>query len=272
MSEPALLHREIAFLRPVRLLNIEVDDLGMEEALDRLERGAVFTPNMDHLAQLQQDADFVAAYRRVEYPICDGSIVRLLGWLFGLGISRESFRGRFTGTDLFEAYVARHGPTGPERLFIVGGIGDTARKAVEAINARVGRDFVVGGISPAMGFPADGTEETRVLEAIAASGATVVAVGLGAPKQEKWIDAVRDRLPSVKLWFAVGSAIDFNAGTKPRAPRWMQRLCAEWLFRLLSEPRRLWRRYLLRDVPVALLLLRQRLGLYRPVTTAWSSR
>ena len=88
----------------------------------------------------------------------------------------------------------------------------------------------------------DASEEAAAREAIRASGARILFVGLGCPKQERWMAAQRDALPCVQV--GVGAAFDFVAGAKPQAPAWMQGAGLEWLFRLVSEPRRLWRRYL----------------------------
>jgi N-acetylglucosaminyldiphosphoundecaprenol N-acetyl-beta-D-mannosaminyltransferase len=97
-------------------------------------------------------------------------------------------------------------------------------------------------------------EETALLEAFRASGAAILFVGLGCPKQERWMAAQRPRLPAVML--GVGAAFDFHAGTLPQAPAWLQRAGLEWLFRLAQEPRRLWKRYLKHNPRfVALLLL-----------------
>lgn len=95
--------------------------------------------------------------------------------------------------------------------------------------------------SPPFG-PLDPERLALEAEAIAASGARIVFVGLGCPKQERWMAAQRGRVPAVML--GVGAAFDFLAGTKRQAPRWMQGAGLEWAFRLATEPRRLWRRYL----------------------------
>jgi UDP-N-acetyl-D-mannosaminuronic acid transferase (WecB/TagA/CpsF family) len=90
-----------------------------------------------------------------------------------------------------------------------------------------------------------------------------LAVGVGAPKQEIWIARHRHRMPRVTRFLAIGATIDFEAGTVKRAPKWMSRAGIEWLYRLMSEPRRLYRRYLIEGPPFFWLLLKQRLGLYR---------
>ena len=93
--------------------------------------------------------------------------------------------------------------------------------------------------------PLDAEEEQRVSEAIEVSGARILFVGLGCPKQERWMASQRETLSCVML--GVGAAFDFLAGAKPQSPHWMQRAGLEWLFRLCCEPRRLWRRYLVHN-------------------------
>jgi N-acetylglucosaminyldiphosphoundecaprenol N-acetyl-beta-D-mannosaminyltransferase len=88
-------------------------------------------------------------------------------------------------------------------------------------------------------------EDRRMTEAIDASGARILFVGLGCPKQERWMASHRETLSCVML--GVGAAFDFLAGAKPQSPPWMQRAGLEWLFRLCVEPRRLWRRYLIHN-------------------------
>jgi N-acetylglucosaminyldiphosphoundecaprenol N-acetyl-beta-D-mannosaminyltransferase len=107
------------------------------------------------------------------------------------------------------------------------------------------------------------TESDAAMEAIRTSGADVVWVGLGMPKQELWMHRIRPELPGVAL-LGVGAAFDFLAGTKKQAPTWMQKAGMEWLFRLIQEPRRLWRRYVWNNPAYAFLLalqvIRHKLG------------
>ncbi len=104
-------------------------------------------------------------------------------------------------------------------------------------------------------------EDEEVVKAINDSGARILFVGLGCPKQERWMAAHKGRVQAVML--GVGAAFDFLAGVKPQAPRWMQCAGLEWFFRLLTEPRRLWRRYLYNNPRFVLLVLLQLLGLRR---------
>lgn len=112
------------------------------------------------------------------------------------------------------------------------------------LRARFPRLEVPFGFSPPF-RPLTPDEDARVVDAIAASGARVLFVGLGCPRQERWMAAHRERLSCAMV--GVGAAFDFLAGAKPQAPAWMQDAGLEWLFRLASEPRRLWRRYLIHN-------------------------
>lgn len=114
---------------------------------------------------------------------------------------------------------------------------------------------IVGSFSPPFRdmTPAESDE---AMEAIRTSGADVVWVGLGMPKQELWMHEIRPELPGVAL-LGVGAAFDFLAGTKKQAPAWMQKAGLEWLFRLIQEPRRLWRRYIWNNPAYAVLLTLQ---------------
>jgi N-acetylglucosaminyldiphosphoundecaprenol N-acetyl-beta-D-mannosaminyltransferase len=128
--------------------------------------------------------------------------------------------------------------------------------ALQSAVARLAPDAaVVGTYSPPF-RPMTEDERTSALAAIRESGADVVWVGLGMPKQELWMDEMRNELPGVAL-IGVGAAFDFIAGTKAEAPSWIQRAGLEWLFRLTQEPRRLWRRYIYNNPMFVVLLARQ---------------
>jgi N-acetylglucosaminyldiphosphoundecaprenol N-acetyl-beta-D-mannosaminyltransferase len=107
----------------------------------------------------------------------------------------------------------------------------------------------------------DERETDEITSQIAASGARILFVGLGCPKQELWMARQRGRLPLVML--GVGAAFDFHAGVKRQSPPWLQKLGLEWLYRLLQEPRRLWRRYLCNNPRFVFLAVMDLLGLYR---------
>jgi exopolysaccharide biosynthesis WecB/TagA/CpsF family protein len=122
-------------------------------------------------------------------------------------------------------------------------------------------DLSIVGLEPSRFRPLSPAERDQVIERIRQSGARIVFVGLGCPRQEVWAYEYRDRLNLPVL--AVGAAFDFLSGNKPQAPKWMQSHGLEWLFRLSQEPSRLWRRYLLLNPVYLALLLLQWLGIRR---------
>jgi N-acetylglucosaminyldiphosphoundecaprenol N-acetyl-beta-D-mannosaminyltransferase len=149
---------------------------------------------------------------------------------------------RVYGPELMARHCERSARTGV-RLFLYGGRNQGALVQL-ALNLRTQYPGlkIVGGYAPPF-RPLDPDEEAVVAEEINRSGADIVWVGIGVPKQEKWMAAMRARLDAPVL-VGVGAAFDFHAGLTAQAPNWIQSLGLEWLFRLATEPRRLWKRYL----------------------------
>ena len=138
-----------------------------------------------------------------------------------------------------------------------------AVKAMGNINHKVGREMVVGAYSPSWGFEKKPQENTRIYDMINASGANVVLVGVGCPKQEKWIFAHKNNMPGVDIWMALGATIDFKAGNIRRAPKIFQKLYLEWFYRFLMEPKRMFRRYFVDDMLFFYYFAKQLLGIYK---------
>lgn len=243
----------------VNILNIPIDNIGMCDLLEELKHGGVvFTPNVDHLVKLQQDREFYRVYQDADYRICDSQLILYASRFLG-----QPIREKVSGSDLFPAFYKRYSTDESVKIFLLGGLEGVAEKARHRINQKVGRNMVVEVYSPPFGFEHDPEECTKIVELINNSGANVLAVGVGAPKQEKWIINYRSRLSAIDTFFAIGATIDFEAGNLSRAPQWMSSAGLEWLYRLLMEPGRLWKRYLVEDVRFFALVLRQKLRMIR---------
>ncbi|MEL6471323.1 MAG: WecB/TagA/CpsF family glycosyltransferase [Cyanobacteria bacterium J06623_4] len=234
----------------IDILGLDFDNLSKHELLTSLKRGVVFTPNVDHLMKLRNDSEFAEVYKKADYKICDSQILMYASKFLG-----KPLKEKLSGADLFPWFCDHHRYNNHVKIFLLGGREGVARQARARVNSRIGREIVVGEYSPPYGFESDPQECDRIVSLIEASSANVVAVCLGAPKQEKWIARNCDRLPSIDIFMAVGAVVDFEAGAKPRAPRYVSELGLEWLYRLLSEPRRLWRRYLVESMPFVGLVL-----------------
>ncbi|MEM9005288.1 MAG: WecB/TagA/CpsF family glycosyltransferase [Cyanobacteria bacterium P01_F01_bin.86] len=243
-----------SLIERVKILNVGIDNLSVEEFLLRLQKGIVFTPNVDHLMNLQKDSEFAEAYEKADFRVCDSQILMYAAKFLGTPI-----KAKISGSDLFPLFCDRHRHNKNMKLFLLGGASGVAERAQQKINARIGRKIVVAAYSPSFGFEKNEAECQQILARIRRSSANVLIVGVGSPKQEKWIAKYHHQLPNIDIFMAVGAAIDFEAGQKPRSPEVLSQLGLEWLYRLMSEPRRLWKRYLLGDMPFFWLLLKQKL-------------
>jgi N-acetylglucosaminyldiphosphoundecaprenol N-acetyl-beta-D-mannosaminyltransferase len=161
------------------------------------------------------------------------------------------------GSDLLLAVCQHFTPQG-YRHFFYGGTPDVLKQLLEQLLSRFPTLQIAGTYAPPF-RSLTSAEAAAVVERINQVKPDIVWVGLGAPKQERWMADHVGRLHTSVL-IGVGAAFDFHAGTKKRAPRWMQRCGLEWLFRLLMEPRRLWQRYLINNPWFLWLLLCQALG------------
>ena len=247
-------HGRDSWIKRVNILNVGVDSVAIEELLKQLKTGVVFTPNVDHLMNLQKDPEFVEAYHKADFRLCDSQILMYAAKFLGTPIETK-----ISGSDLFPLFCKHHQNNENIKIFLLGGANGVPERAQKNINTRIGREMIVAVHSPSFGFEKDEAECQRILDMIRCSSANVLMVGVGSPKQEKWIAKYCTQLPSIDIFMAIGAAIDFEAGHKSRAPMMMRHLGFEWLYRLVSEPRRLWRRYLLQDMPFLWLLLRQKL-------------
>ncbi len=246
-------------MRKVKILNVHIDNLLLSELLEKLTYGVVFTPNVDHLVNLQRNKDFIKAYDTADYKLCDSKIVFYAANFLGTPIEEK-----ISGSDLFPAFYNYHKENAAIKIFLLGANTGIAKIAQREINNKVGRNIVIASHSPSYGFENKQEECEQIIADINSSGATVLAIGVGAPKQEIWIAEYKDRMPNIKIFLAIGATIDFEAGKIKRCPKWISNVGVEWLYRLLTEPTRLWKRYLVDDLPFFGLVLQQRLNLYKP--------
>lgn len=246
-------------MSPVKILNVLIDNLSSRELLDQLRNGGVvFTPNVDHLIKLQKDVYFQHVYNSADYRICDSQILMYVSKFLGKPIQEK-----ISGSDLFPRFYQYYKTDPTMRIFLLGGSNKIiASQAQNNINTAVGRQMVVGVYSPPFGFEKSEAETQKIIDLVEKSGATVLAVGVGAPKQEKWIYEHKDQLKTIQVFLAIGATIDFEAGYRSRAPQWMSEIGLEWLYRLLGEPQRLAKRYLVEDLPFFQLVALQKLNRY----------
>lgn len=242
----------------IPILNISVDNITRDELLKSFREGVLVTPNVDHLIKLQNDRDFYNIYQKADFVTVDSQIVKLALRFLGTPIKEI-----ITGSGFLPAFYNYHKDNPEISIFLLGAAPGVAELAMNNINQKVGREIVIGAYSPSFGFEKNEDECEIILGVINKTGANVLVVGVGAPKQEKWIYKYKDRLTNIKIFLPIGATIDFEAEKIKRAPAIMQRLALEWLYRLVKEPGRLWRRYIIEDMPFFKLIYKQKSGKYR---------
>ncbi|HLG94207.1 MAG TPA: WecB/TagA/CpsF family glycosyltransferase [candidate division Zixibacteria bacterium] len=231
----------------VSLLGVEIDPLPLDRFLQRLEekmhrgKGAyVVTPNVDHIVRLKTDGEFREIYRQASFVVPDGMpLVWASRWL------GKPLPERITGADLLPRLSSRAAENG-RSIFLLGATPPVCRQVMDRLRRENPAIKIAGHYSPPFGFEKCRDELDKIVRALKQAKPDVVFAALGTPKQEKLIFYLRNRVP-VKLFLGVGAALDFYSGQKKRAPTWLQKAGLEWVFRLVNEPARLWKRYLVDD-------------------------
>jgi N-acetylglucosaminyldiphosphoundecaprenol N-acetyl-beta-D-mannosaminyltransferase len=225
-----------------KVLGVRVDAVQIPEVVSQMERwiqerGAVHfiaATGMHGIMEAQQDAGFRSILEAADLVVPDGMPLVWLGRCHGHGLRRRVY-----GPELMETFCRATGPL--YRHFFYGGRPGVADRVADVLKQRCGIN-AVGTYSPPF-RPLNDEENAQVSGQIQGAAPDVVWVGLSTPKQEAWMCEQRHRL-TVPLMVGVGAGFDFIAGTVKQSPAWMQENGLEWLFRLIQEPRRLWRRYL----------------------------
>lgn len=240
----------------MKFLNTEVDNVTMSEAVQKIEQliltkkpSYVVTPNVDHIVKLETDKEFKEVYKDADLILTDGMP---LIWISK--IKKTPIKEKVSGSDLFPEICKLAAEKG-YKVFLLGAAEGVALKAAENLKNKYKGLNVVGTYSPSYGFEKKEDEIKQIIEMINEVKPDILAVGLGAPKQEKFLYNYSERL-NVPVSLAIGASIDFEAGNVERAPEWMQKSGLEWSYRLFKEPKRMFKRYLVDDMKIFRLLFK----------------
>lgn len=244
----------------INICNVIIDNLSMEEAIRSIEAlvkkkkpAIVVTPNIDHIIKLQKDTNFREIYKNASLVLADG-----MPLLWAARFLGGSLKEKVSGSDLFLKLCELAAEKG-HRLFFLGGRPGAALKASEILKDKYPNIQIIGTYSPPFDFENDKAENDKVVRMIKNAKPDILFVGLGAPKQEKWIYKHRNEY-QVPVSIGIGASFEFVAGIVKRAPVWMQKAGLEWLWRLIQEPKRLWKRYLVDDMKFFWLVFKQKLN------------
>ena len=244
-------------LETVTLFNMPINNLTLPETLtamadhiDAGEQGYVVTPNVDHAVEFAHNELFRQAYQDAAFVLADGVPILWAGKLFG-----KPIKEKISGSDLLywlSEYAAEKGYS----VFLLGAAEGVGVEAGRILEEKYPGLKVAGVYSPPLGFEKDPEENQKAIDLIRESGADICFTALGAPKQDLW-NWRYHKETGAKICLGIGASLDFVAGRVKRAPVWMQRVGLEWTWRIMQEPVRMGKRYLIRDAYFLVLLWRE---------------
>lgn len=234
----------------IKFMNTEIDNLTMEEALSAIdelikeEKNAyVVTPNVDHIVQLEAGGELNEVYKNANLILTDGKPIIWIAKWYGTPIKEK-----ISGSDLFPRLCNMASKKG-YTMFFLGAAEGVAAKAAENLMKRFPGLQVVGTYSPPYGFEKNTDEMKKIEKMIKSVKPHILIVGLGCPKQEKFIFHNKEKL-GVPISLGLGASLDFEAGHIKRCPKWMADVGLEWLFRITQDPKRLIKRYFIDDIKI----------------------
>lgn len=240
----------------MQFLNTHIDNLTMDEAVSKIEQliinkkpSYVVTPNVDHIVKLENDIEFQSVYKDADLILTDGMP---LIWISKM--KKNPIKEKVSGSDLFPKVCDLASKNG-YKVFLLGAAEGVAAKAAINLERKYKGLNIVGTYSPSYGFENKKEEIDNIIKMINEVKPDILAVGLGAPKQEKFLYRYRKEL-NVPVSLAIGASIDFEAGNVTRAPIWMQKRGLEWFYRLIKEPKRMYKRYLVDDIKILKILFK----------------
>jgi N-acetylglucosaminyldiphosphoundecaprenol N-acetyl-beta-D-mannosaminyltransferase len=245
-------------LDKVPLMGVTMDNVTMTEALTiiedfiRLKSNAyVVTPNVNHVVKVQHDNEFKEVYEQADLVLVDG-----MPLMWAARLLKKPLKEKVSGSDLFPVLCRLCEQKGYS-VYLLGG---TSEKIILDTVARMKADFpklrIAGYESPDFGFETDEKESQRLASNIEKAAPDVLFVGVGAPKQEKWIYKYKMQYKA-GVSLGIGAAFNFYLGYTKRAPVWMQHNGLEWFYRFLQEPRRLFHRCFIENSEFFKLLIKE---------------
>lgn len=242
----------------IKFMNTEIDNLTMKETLDEIDKlilkndkSYVVTPNVDHIVQLETDVELKNIYRDASLILADGKpLLWISKWY------KTPIKEKISGSDLFPLLCEMAAKKGYS-MFFLGAAEGVAAKAAENLKKKYNGLKIVGTYSPPYGFEKDEIESEKIIDMVKEAHPDILILGLGSPKQEKFIYKYRNRL-NIPISLGLGASFDFEAGNIKRAPKWMSNHGLEWLFRITQEPKRMTKRYLVDDRKILSLVVRYR--------------
>lgn len=242
-------------MKKINICGVNFNNISAEELKDAIEERLsgdshnyfIVTPNVDFVVRANSNVGFRDIVNKADLSLCDSAIIKMASLFLG-----KKIQEKVTGSDLLRIICSN--PKRENNCFILGGKQDVAKISAERLKKNYPNTKIAG-------FHHGYFEEERdrkIIDLINTSNADILIIGMGSPKQELWVDENRKFL-KVKIIMCVGGIVDLLAGKVKRAPVWMQRNSLEWFWRLIQEPKRLWKRYLIDDMKFFSLVLKEKI-------------
>ena len=234
-----------------RLMGVELHAITEKQAIEHVlselaagRGGVTVTPNLDHLRRCRTDLQFAALVAEAELVVADGMPLIWASRIAGCGLPQ-----RVAGSDLILTLSAAAAEAG-RSIYLLGGAAGTAEGAAGVLTSRHPNLKIAGYCCPPVGFETNDAEMAKLVADLTIKKPDIIFVALGSPKQEHLIERIRTSLPGA-WWLGVGVSFSFLTGHVQRAPKILQKLGLEWTHRLVQEPRRLFKRYVVHGLPFA---------------------
>lgn len=234
----------------IKFMNTDIDNLTMEETLNEIDKliqkkncSYVVTPNVDHIVRLEKDEELQKVYKNASLILTDGKpLIWISKWY------KTPIKEKISGSDLFPR-VCQLAANKNYTMYLLGAAEGVADTAARNLMKKYPGLNIVGTYSPPFGFEKNEQEMNKIKTQIQDVHPDILIVGLGCPKQEKFMYYHCKEL-GVPISFGLGASIDFEAGNIKRAPKWMSNHGLEWLYRFSKEPKRLFKRYFVDDLKI----------------------
>ncbi|WP_419006413.1 WecB/TagA/CpsF family glycosyltransferase [Holdemanella porci] len=234
----------------IKFMNTNIDNLTMTETLNEIDKliqkkncSYVVTPNVDHIVRLEKDVELQKVYKNASLILTDGKpLIWISKWY------KTPIKEKISGSDLFPK-VCELAANKNYTMYLLGAAEGVADTAAKNLMKKYPGLNVVGTYSPPFGFEKNEQEMNKIKTQIQEVHPDILIVGLGCPKQEKFMYYHCKEL-GVPISFGLGASIDFEAGNIKRAPKWMSNHGLEWLYRFSKEPKRLFKRYFVDDLKI----------------------
>lgn len=234
----------------IKFMNTDIDNLTMAETLNEIEKliqkkncSYVVTPNVDHIVRLEKDEELQKVYKNASLILTDGKpLIWISKWY------KTPIKEKISGSDLF-LRVCQLAANKNYTMYLLGAAEGVADTAARNLMKKYPGLNIVGTYSPPFGFEKNEQEMNKIKTQIQDVHPDILIVGLGCPKQEKFMYYHCKEL-GVPISFGLGASIDFEAGNIKRAPKWMSNHGLEWLYRFSKEPKRLFKRYFVDDLKI----------------------